>query len=215
MDKEAVKILLVDDHPLVLESLSTLLEPHFAIVGRVQDARDIVSRAGEYRPDVILMDACMPGTNGFEATREIKKHLPKVKVIVVTMLMEATSISEAFRSGANGYLLKQSASEELLEAIHTVLGSRRFLSQKIAAEVRESLEHEWFRSADYSGKLTDREREVLVLLSQGGSAKQIAKQLDISIKTVEFHRANITRKLGVHTISELTKFALAHGLTTL
>lgn len=215
MDKEAIKVLLVDDHPLVLESLSTLLEPHFAIVGRVQDARDIVRRADEYRPDVILMDACMPGTSGFEATQAIKKHLPKVKVIVVTMLTEATSISEAFRSGANGYVLKQSASEELHEAIHAVLASKRFLSQKIALEVRESLEHAWVGSADYSGKLTEREREVLVLLSQGGSAKQIAQQLDISIKTVEFHRANITRKLGVHTISELTKFALAHGLTSL
>jgi DNA-binding NarL/FixJ family response regulator len=215
LDKDAIKVLLVDDHPLVLESLSTLLEPHFAIVGRVQDARDIIRRADECRPDVILMDACMPGTSGFEATQTIKKHLPKVKVIVVTMLTEATSISEAFRSGANGYVLKQSVSEELHEAIHAVLASKRFLSQKIALEVRESLEHEWVRSADYSGKLTEREREVLVLLSQGGSAKQIAKQLDISIKTVEFHRANLTRKLGVHTISELTKFALAHGLTTL
>jgi DNA-binding NarL/FixJ family response regulator len=212
---DATKILLVDDHPLVLESLSTLLEPHFAIVGKVQKASDIVARALECRPDVILMDACMPGISGFAATRELKAHLPKVKVILVTMLTEATSISEAFRSGANGYVLKQSAADELRLAIKTVQANKRFLSEKIPLEVREALEHEWFRSEDYSGNLTSREREVLILLSQGGNAKKIAEQLNISIKTVEFHRANITRKLGVHTTSELIKFALAHGLTTL
>jgi DNA-binding NarL/FixJ family response regulator len=212
---DAIKLLLVDDHPLVLESLSTLLEPHFTIVGKVQHASDIMTRAFECGPDVILMDACMPGTSGFTATRELKTRLPKVKVILVTMLTEATAISEAFRSGANGYVLKQSAAEELRQAIITVQAHKRFLSEKIPAEVREALEHEWFRSEDYSGNLTSREREVLILLSQGGNAKKIAEQLDISIKTVEFHRANITRKLGVHTTSDLIKFALAHGLTTL
>jgi len=215
MYKEAVKVLLVDDHPLVLESLSSLLEPDFTIVGKLQDARDIMSHVLEHRPDVILMDACMPGTSGFAATREIKSHLPRVKVIQVTMLTEATSISEAFRSGANGYLLKQSASEELRLAIETVQANKRFLSEKIPSDIRESLEHEWFTPADYSGKLTNREREVVILLAQGQNAKQIAEQLDISVKTVEFHRTNITRKLGVHTTSELTKYALAHGLTTL
>ena len=113
MQTNATKILLVDDHPLVLESISTLLEPHFKIVGKVQDSGEIISRALEYRPDVILLDACMPGLSGFAATRELKKHLPKVKVILVTMLTEAISISEAFRAGASGYVLKQSASEEL------------------------------------------------------------------------------------------------------
>ena len=207
--------MLVDDHPLVLESLSTLLDPHFAVVGKVQDASGIMSGVLECQPDVILMDACMPGTSGFEATREIKKHLPRVKVILVTMLMEATYVSEAFRSGANGYVLKQSASDELRLAIETVLADKRFLSEKIAPDVREALEHDWFRSADYSGNLTNREREVLILLAQGGNAKRIAEQLDISVKTVEFHRGNITRKLGVSTTSDLIKFALAHGLTTL
>lgn len=212
---DAIKILLVDDHPLVLESLSTLLEPHFTIVGKVQHPSEILSRALEYRPDVILMDVCMPGTSGFAATRELKTQLPKVKVILVTMLTEATSVSEAFRAGANGYVLKQSAAEELRAAIKTVHANKRYLSEKIPSEVREALEHEWFRPEEYSGNLTNREREVLILLSQGGSAKKIAEQLNISIKTVEFHRANITRKLGVHTTSDLIKFALANGLTTL
>jgi DNA-binding NarL/FixJ family response regulator len=211
----ATKILLVDDHPLVLESISTLLEPHFQIVGKVQDSGEIISRALEYRPDVILLDACMPGLSGFAAAKELRKHLPKVKVILVTMLTEAISISEAFKAGASGYVLKQSASEELRQAIDSVLANKRFLSRQITPEVREALEHEWFKPEGYSGDLTDRQREVLVLLAKGRSTRHIAEELDISMKTVEFHKANITRKLGVHTTSELIKFALAHGLTTL
>ena len=215
MQTSATKILLVDDHPLVLESISTLLEPHFQIVGKVQDSGEIISRALEYRPDVILLDACMPGLSGFAAAKELKQHLPKVKVILVTMLTEAISISEAFKAGASGYVLKQSASEELRQAIDTVLANKRFLSRQITPEVREALEHEWFKPEGYSGDLTDRQREVLVLLAKGRSTRHIAQELDISMKTVEFHKANITRKLGVHTTSELIKFALAHGLTTL
>ena len=215
MSTNTIKILLVDDHPLVLESVSKLLESHFTIVGTVQNSPELISRALELRPDVILLDACMPGLSGFAATRELKKILPRVKVILVTMLTEAISISEAFRAGASGYVLKQSAFEELRLAIETVLTNKRFLSQNIAPEVREALEHEWFRPEDYSSDLTDRQREILVLLAQGGTSKKIAQQLHISIKTVEFHKANITRKVGVHTTADLIKFALAHGLTTL
>lgn len=215
MHTDTITLLLVDDHPLVLESVSKLLEPHFKIVGRVQDSGDIVSRALECRPDVILLDACMPGLSGFAATRELKKRLPKVKVILVTMLTEAISISEGFRAGASGYVLKQSAAEELRLAIETVFANRRFLSEKIAPEIREALEHEWFRPEEYSSDLTCRQREILVLLAQGQSTRHIAQQLNISTKTVEFHKANITRRLGVHTTSDLIKFALAHGLTTL
>ena len=215
MQTHTTKILIVDDHPLVLESISTLLEPHFQIVGKVQDSGEIISRALEYRPDVILLDACMPGLSGFAAAKELRKHLPKVKVILVTMLTEAISISEAFKAGASGYVLKQSASEELRQAIDSVLANKRFLSRQITPEVREALEHEWFKPEGYSGDLTDRQREVLVLLAKGRSTRHIAQELDISMKTVEFHKANITRKLGVHTTSELIKFALAHGLTTL
>ena len=210
-----IKILLVDDHPLVLESVSKLLEPHFTIVGTVQNSPEIIGSALEQRPDVILLDACMPGLSGFAATRELKKILPRVKVILVTMLTEAISISEAFRAGASGYVLKQSAAEELRLAIETVLANKRFLSQKITPEVREALEHDWFRPEDYSSDLTDRQREVLVLLAKGRSTRHIAQELAISMKTVEFHKANITRKLGVHTTSDLIKFALAHGFTTL
>ena len=203
------------DHPLVLESIRQLLEPHFTIVGTVQDSGDIMSRALEYRPDVILLDACMPGMSGFAATKQLKKLLPSVKVILVTMLTEAISISEAFRAGASGYVLKQSASDELRAAIDSVLANKRFLSKKIDPEVREAVEHEWFRPEGYSSDLTGRQREILVLLAEGRTTRHIAQQLNISMKTVEFHKANITRKLGVHTTSDLIKFALAQGITTL
>ena len=209
------KVLLVDDHPLVLESIRQLLEPHFTIVGTVQDANQLMGQALECRPDVVLLDACMPSMSGFIATRELKKLLPSVKIIIVTMLTEAISVSEAFRAGASGYVLKQSASDELRTAIDSVLANKRYLSTKIDADVREAVEHEWFRPEGYSSDLTARQREILVLLADGRSTRHIAQELKISMKTVEFHKANITRKLGVHTTSDLIKFALAQGITTL
>jgi len=209
------KVLLVDDHSLVLESIGQLLEPYFTIVGMVQNSSEIMTRALEYRPDVILLDACMPGLSGFAVITQLKKVLPTVKVIVVTMLAAATSISEAFRAGADGYVLKQSASNELRAAIDRVLTNERFLSQKIDGEVREALEYEWFKPRSYSSDLTGRQREILVLLAKGRTMRRIAEQLNISLKAVEAHKANITRKLGVHTTSDLVKFALLHGITTL
>jgi len=211
----AVKILLADDHPLVLESVRKLLEPYFSMVDMVHNSAEIMPRALVYQPDVILLDACMPGLNGFAATRQITNHMPRVKVILLTMLMEAISISEAFRAGASGYVLKQSAADELRLAIETVLANKRFLSEKISTEVREALEHEWFRPDDYSSDLTSRQREILGLLAAGRRTREIAEALHISMKTVEFHKGNITRKLGVHTTSDLVKFALAYGMTSL
>lgn len=209
------KVLLVDDHPLVLESIRQLLEPHFTIVGAVQDSAEIMSRALEYRPDVILLDASMPRLSGFEATKQLEQALRSIKVIFVTMLTDTISISEAFRAGASGYVLKQAVSDELYAAIDGVMAGKRFLSKNIDTEVRESLEYEWFRPAGYSSDLTGRQREVLVLLAKGRTTRHIAQELNISIKSVEFHKANLTRKLGVHTISDLIKFAILRGITTL
>src|SRR5262245_25649400 len=140
MHSHTAKVLLVDDHPLVLESIRQLLEPHFTIVGTVQDAGDIINQALEHRPDVVLLDACMPGMSGFSATKQLRKVLPSTKIILVTMLTEAISVSEAFRAGANGYVLKQSASDELHAAIESVLANKRFLSRKIDPDVREAVE---------------------------------------------------------------------------
>jgi DNA-binding NarL/FixJ family response regulator len=152
-------VLLVDDHPLVLESIHELLAPHFTIAGTVPNSEDIISRALELRPDVILLDACMPGSSGFAVIKQLEKLLPLVKVILVTMLTEAVSISEAFRAGANGYVLKQSASEDLHAAIESVLADKRFLSKNIEAEVQETVQDEWFRPEGYSSDLTDRQTD--------------------------------------------------------
>jgi DNA-binding NarL/FixJ family response regulator len=198
-----------------LDSIRQLLAPHFTIVDTVQNSEDITARALEQRPDVVLMDACMPGIDGFEATRQLKKLLPNLKVILVTMLTEPISISEAFRAGASGYVLKQSASEDLRAAIDSALVNKRFLSPKIETEIQETVQDDWIRPEGYTSDLTNRQREILVLLADGKTAKQIAQQLHISVKTVEFHKANITRKLGIHTTSDLIKFALAQGITSI
>lgn len=215
MTRSGTRVLLVDDHPLVLDSLRQLIEPNFTIVGSVHDANELLDRAKELNPDVVLLDASLPGVSGFEAARRLRTILPSVKIIMVTMLAEAISVSEAFKAGASGYVLKQSAPDELYEAIESVMMNKNFVSRQIHAEVRESVEHKWSRPEGYSSELTARQREILVLLANGRSTKDIAQALAISMKTVDFHKANITRKLGVHNNSDLTKFALAQGITTL
>lgn len=215
MTRSGTRVLLVDDHPLVLDSLRQLVEPSFTIVGSVHDASELLDRAKELNPDVVLLDASLPGMSGFEAARQLRIILPSVKIIMVTMLSEAISVSEAFKAGASGYVLKQSAPDELYEAIESVMMNKNFVSRKIHAEVRESVEHKWSRPEGYSSELTARQREILVLLANGRSTKDIAQALTISMKTVDFHKANITRKLGVHNNSDLIKFALAQGITTL
>lgn len=215
MTGSGTRVLLVDDHPLVLDCLRQLVEPNFTIVGSVHDANELLDRAKDLNPDVVLLDASLPGMSGFEAARRLKIILPSVKIIMVTMLAEAISVSEAFKAGASGYVLKQSAPDELYEAIESVMMNKNFVSRRIHAEVRESVEHKWSRPEGYSSELTARQREILVLLANGRSTKDIAQALAISMKTVDFHKANITRKLGVHNNSDLTKFALAQGITTL
>ncbi len=215
MTGSGTRVLLVDDHPLVLDCLRQLVEPNFTIVGSVHDANELLDRAKDLNPDVVLLDASLPGMSGFEAARRLKIILPSVKIIMVTMLAEAISVSEAFKAGASGYVLKQSAPDELYEAIESVMMNKNFVSRQIHAEVRESVEHKWSRPEGYSSELTARQREILVLLANGRSTKDIAQALAISMKTVDFHKANITRKLGVHNNSDLTKFALAQGITTL
>lgn len=209
------RLALADDHPLVLDSLRQLLEPDFSIVGTASSGQELLQLAARTKPDVVLLDISMPDMNGFEAARRLKVELPTVKILLLTMLSEPIHISEGFRAGASGYVLKQSASDELRAAINSVLANKRFLSEKITPEVREVIEHEWLRPEGFTGNLTARQREILVLLTKGRTTKQIAGELHISMKTVEFHKANITRKLGLHTISDLTKFALTQGITSL
>jgi len=211
----SARILLADDHPLVLESVKQLLEPDFSVVGTVQTGQEVLNEAQKLHPDIVLLDANMPGMNGFETARKLKSLLPSVKIIFVTMLTEAIAVSEGFRAGAMGYVLKQDASDELLAAVKSVMANRRFVSSKLDTEVRESMECQWSRPEGYTTNLTERQRQILSMLANGSSTKNIAKELNISMKTVEFHKANITRKLGVRTTSDLIRVALASGMTAL
>lgn len=206
------RVFIADDHPLVVEGFRQLLADDAEIVGAAHSGADLLENAPGLAPDIVLLDVSMPDTNGFDLAHSLKQKLPYVKIIFVTMLSEPFYVSEGFRQGANGYVLKQSASTELVAAIRTVMSNRRYLSAEIASDVRESIEHPWIRPEGYSAQLTPRQHEVLRMFSGGRSTKDIAATMGISQKTVEFHKAGIVKKLGLKTAAELTRFAMAQGL---
>ena len=209
------RVFIADDHLLVLEGFRQLLADDTVIVGTVHSGAELLEQAQGATPDIILLDISMPDMSGFDLIPLVKRKLPNVKIILVTMLSEPFYVSEGFRKGANGYVLKQSASTELLSAIRTVMSNRRYVSPEVAADVRESIEQPWSRPDGYHVQLTPRQHEVLGMLANGVPTTTIATALGISMKTVEFHKAAIMNKLGIKTIAELTKFALVQGMTKL
>lgn len=211
------KIFLVDDHALVLESCIKLLEPHHDIVGNAQDAGDIVSRLQQTQPDILLMDVSMPGQNGFEAARLLRDSCPLLNIIFVSMHLEPTYIMEAFRSGGKGYVPKQTAGSELLSAIQQVLDNQLYLSPLIPEDIRQTVraQMDGIPGTELSGKLTARQKEILKLVAQGFSARDIANALDISQSTVAFHKTQIMQALGLHSKADLTKYAVMYGITPL
>lgn len=208
-------VLIADDHPLVADGLRQLLDPDFEVLGTVGNGDELVEQARLLRPDIVLLDVVMPPDNGFSTARRLKESIPDCRMIFVTMLEEPTHISEAFRSGAKGYVLKQSISSDLVNAMRAVLRNEQYLSTGIMGEVRESIEYPWTKPGGFNEHLTARQRQILQLLSRGDSTKAIAETLKISPKTVLFHKTSIFRKIGVRSPSDLTKFALAQGLTSL
>jgi DNA-binding NarL/FixJ family response regulator len=208
-------MLIADDHPLVAEGLRQLLESDFEVLGTVGNSDDLVQQARLLRPDIVLLDAVIPPDNGFSTARRLKENVSDCRIIFVTMLDEPTHVSEAFRAGAKGYVLKQSISSDLVKAIRAVLKNEQYLSPGIMGEVRESVEYPWTKHGGFTVHLTERQRQILQLLSQGDSTKAIAEALKISPKTVLFHKTSIFKKIGVRSPSDLTKFALTHGLTSL
>jgi DNA-binding NarL/FixJ family response regulator len=212
-----IRILLADDHTLVLEGLKRLLAAEFELVGMVGNGRELLAIAGKLMPDVVLLDISMPLLNGIEAARQLKKILPDIKIIILTMHDEKTYITEAFRAGASGYLLKRSAASELAYAIHEVVKGRFYLTPLIAKDVISTVLDRFQRlrinpCGSSSERLTQRQREVLQLVAEGCTNKEIAGILKISIKTVEYHKSGIMEKLGKHSTAELTKYALRHGI---
>ena len=173
------RVFIADDHPLVLEGFRQLLADDTVIVGMVHSGADLLEKALRSAPDIVLLDVSMPDMNGFELIPLLKQKLPHVKVILVTMLSEPFYVSEGFRKGANGYVLKQSASTELLIAIRTVMSNRRYLSPEVATDVRESIENPWSRPDGYHVQLTPRQHEVLGMLANGISPHAIATTLGL------------------------------------
>ncbi|GBE02730.1 MAG TPA: response regulator transcription factor [Nitrospirae bacterium] len=214
----SLKVVLVDDHTIFREGLRCLIEkqPDLEVVGEAADGRKAIHVADELRPDLVIMDVKMPVMNGIDATRQIVDKFSGVKVLALSMYSDTRFVLEMLRAGASGYLLKDSTFEELNRAIRTVVSNKIYLSPGIACIVVETLLSQQSSSDSLVfSLLTDREREVLQLLSEGNSTKQIALHLYVSVKTVESHRKNIMNKLDIHTVAELTKYAIREGLTSL
>jgi DNA-binding NarL/FixJ family response regulator len=211
------RILLADDHTLILDGLQKLLEPDFELVGTAADGYALLTEAQRLRPDIILLDITMPFLNGIEAARRLKKLVPGAKLIFLTMHTDPAYISETFQLGASGYVLKQSAASELVTAIQEVTKGRNYITPLVTRQTLHFLLEAASGDATkiFSSNLSSRQREVLQLIAEGRSMKDIAKILNISIKTVEFHKSRIIGALGLHTTAELTKYAIAHGITQL
>jgi len=206
------RVLLADDHTLVLDGFRKLLEDHCEIVGAVEDGRALLEAAERCQPDVITLDISMPQLNGIDAARRLRKIAPQAKLIFVTMHADQAYISEAFKSGASGYLLKRSAGSELVQAIHTVMNGNYYVTSLIAKDLVRSALAGGRAPVIQRDTLTVRQREVLQLVAEGRTVKEIAGVLNISPKTVEFHKSQLMEQLDLHTTAELTKYALTHGL---
>lgn len=207
------RILLADDHALMLDGFSNLLEPKYAVVGTVEDGKALVEAAIRLKPDLIILDITMPILNGIDAAREIRKHLPAAKLLFVTMHNSPAYLQAALAAGANGYAVKSSGRSELLEAVETVLSGKRYVTPGLGGEGLDQSEDPAQAAASLS--LSARERQILQLTAEGRSRKEVAFALGISEKTVAFHKKNLTRKLGLRTTAQLTRYALDAGLTSL
>jgi DNA-binding NarL/FixJ family response regulator len=207
------RILLADDHTLMLEGIRLMLEPEFHLVGSVEDGRALLAAARKLVPDVILLDISMPLLNGIDAAVQLRKILPSARMIFVTMHADTDYVTEAFRSGASGYLLKRAAASELLTAIREVLKGNYYVSPLVTRNTLGSLiASPLLARGKLSHTLTPRQREVLQLVAEGHSRKEVAEILHISVKTVEFHKATLTRELHLRTAADFTRYAIEHGM---
>jgi DNA-binding NarL/FixJ family response regulator len=208
---EKIRILLADDHTILRDGIRALLadEPNMVLVGEAEDGRRAVKMACELKPDIVVMDIAMPQLNGLEATRQIKRHLPETNVLILSMHDNEEYIRQVLAAGAMGYILKDAAARELIQAIKTVHRGEAVLSTAITRLVIEDyLRWGDIQPEDETNSLTPREREVLQLIAEGYTNKQIADILTISIKTVQVHRANLMGKLDLHDRGELIKYAI-------
>jgi len=214
----SVKIILADDHRIMREGLHALLDKQsgMEVIAEAEDGRTTVELVHELKPDVVVIDISMPDLNGIDATRQIISASPHIKVIALSMHSDRKFVREMLAAGASGYLLKDSAFEELGAALAAVINNQTYLSPKIAdTVVRDYLGKIDTTESKTSPSLTHREREVLQLLAEGRTTKEIASKLCVSVKTIETHRKQIMDKVGINSVAELTKYAIREGLTSL
>ncbi len=209
------RVLLADDHTIVTEGLKSILDPEFELVGTAEDGRALLAAAEKLQPDVIVADITMPLLNGLDAIRMLKKKNHRAKVVFLTMHSDADLATEAFRAGASGYLLKQSAGEELITAIRTVLQGEVYVTPELKHKVLEAFMRSGSDPDGTSVKLTGRQREVLQLVAEGQTMKEIASALHVSTRTVESHKYDVMEKLGLETTAELIQYAIKRGIVSL
>jgi len=204
---------------LVAEGIQKLLEPEFELVASVADGRSLVTAASKLQPDIAVVDISLPLLNGLDASRHIKKANPGIKIVILTMHSESNFVTEAFRVGVSGYVLKQSVASELVQAIREVRKGRTYVSPMVARglvdEAMNPSAPSTSESNRFAGSLSSRQREVLQLVAEGKATKEIASILNVSIKTIEFHKTRIMKELQLRTAAELTKYAISTGLTSI
>jgi DNA-binding NarL/FixJ family response regulator len=208
-------VLLADDHRMVAEGLKSLLSPDFELVGVAEDGRALIEAAKKLHPDVIVADITMPHLNGLDALKTLKKDNPRAKVVFLTMHQEVAYARRALEAGASGFVLKHSAPAELVSAIRAALDGKTYLTPTLTGEVLHEIHRHPKPVKDPVASLSARQREILQLFAEGRSAKEIAGALDISARTVEFHKYQMMETLGLHNSTELTHFAIKHGIVTI
>lgn len=213
----SIRILLADDHKIFREGMRGLLEKEadMVVIGEASNGKDTVRLAQELHPDVVVMDITMPDLNGIDATSQVKKKAPHTKVLCLSMHSERNFVLAMFKAGAAGYLLKNCAFDELTRAIYAVFSNKMYVSPQITHHVIDESLAKAVEKKVPSRVLTPREREVLQLIAEGKSTKQIADRLHRGVKTIETHRRRIMQKLNIRSVAELTKYAISEGLTSL
>ena len=209
------RVLLADDHKIMIEGLKDLLKGEFEIVGSVEDGRALVEQASTLYPDVIVADISMPQLNGIEAARQIKKTDNNIKIVFLTMHPDATYAANAFEAGASGFVLKHSASSELIRAIHEAIKGRTYVTPLIAGDLIRTYQKGEAPEKSLFKNISPRQREILQLLAEGKTAKEISSILNISTKTVEFHKYKMMEKLKIKTSAEVVLYAMKHGIISL
>jgi two-component system response regulator NreC len=214
--KQIIKVLVADDHPVVRKGLQTCLarQPRIKVVGEAADGDEALRKALDLLPHVVLMDISMPGMNGLAVTEQLRKEAPAVKVLIISVHKNKDAIFRVIQAGAHGYISKEAPPEELLRAIESVYEGEAYFSEEIARAALAEFVRSGGKKEPFA-QLTSREREVLVLIAEGKSNKEVADKLGIGVRTIETHRERIMRRLNIHSVAGLTKYAIANGLIAL